>query len=153
MVQSPVRSLLFSSESWCIQDFVCALQDWSLCFPQSCGSLVIKSQWLSRSDFQGFPVPLSDPQLGSLTWGLEPLQQWANFFCTIVLQSVGYPPTGMRLDFIVIVPLLPSQCGFFFVFGCGVSFFGGFQNLPIDGYSTASCNFGTLAGEDEHSSL
>ena len=25
-------------------------------------------------------------------------------------------------DFIVIVPLLPSDCGFFFVFVCGVSF-------------------------------
>ena len=29
---------------------------------------------------------------------------------------------GMGFDFILIVPLLPSYCGFFFVFGCGVSF-------------------------------
>ena len=29
---------------------------------------------------------------------------------------------GMEFDFIMIVPLLPSYCGFFFVFGCGVSF-------------------------------
>ena len=28
----------------------------------------------------------------------------------------------MGLDFIVIAPLLPSHCGFPFVFGCGVSF-------------------------------
>ena len=28
----------------------------------------------------------------------------------------------MGFDFIVIAPLLPSHCGFFFVFGCGVSF-------------------------------
>ena len=28
----------------------------------------------------------------------------------------------MGFDFTVIVPLLPSHCGFFFVFGCGVSF-------------------------------
>ena len=28
----------------------------------------------------------------------------------------------MAFDFIVIVPLLPSHCGFSFVFGCGVSF-------------------------------
>ena len=27
----------------------------------------------------------------------------------------------MGFDFIVIVPLLPSHCGFSFVFGCGVS--------------------------------
>ena len=28
----------------------------------------------------------------------------------------------MGFDFIVIVPLLPSHCGFPFIFGCGVSF-------------------------------
>ena len=28
----------------------------------------------------------------------------------------------MGIDFIVIAPLLPSHCGFLFVFGCGVSF-------------------------------
>ena len=28
----------------------------------------------------------------------------------------------MGFDFIVIAPLLPSQCGFSFVFGCRVSF-------------------------------
>ena len=28
----------------------------------------------------------------------------------------------MGFDFTVIVPLLPSHCGFSFVFGCGVSF-------------------------------
>ena len=28
----------------------------------------------------------------------------------------------MGFDFIVIAPLLPSQCGISFVFGCGVSF-------------------------------
>ena len=33
----------------------------------------------------------------------------------------------MGFDFIVIVPLLPFCCGFF-VFGCGVSLFGGFQH-------------------------
>ena len=30
----------------------------------------------------------------------------------------------MGFDFTVIVPLLPSHCGFSFVFGCGVSFLG-----------------------------
>ena len=28
----------------------------------------------------------------------------------------------MGFDFIVMVPFLPSHCGFSFVFGCGVSF-------------------------------
>ena len=31
-------------------------------------------------------------------------------------------PVGMRFDLITIAPLLLSRCGFFFVFGCRVSF-------------------------------
>ena len=46
LLQFPMGSLLLSSGSWCTQNFVCALQDWSLCFPQSCGSHAIKSCWL-----------------------------------------------------------------------------------------------------------
>ena len=49
----------------------------------------------------------------------------------------------------ITVPLLPFRCGFSFVLGCGASFFGGFQCLPVNGCSTASCNFHALAGEDE----
>ena len=52
-----------------------------------------------------------------------------------------------------ILPLLPSCWGFSFVFGCGVSFFGGIQHSPVDGCSAASCNFGVLAGEDEFMSF
>ena len=55
---------------------------------------------------------------------------------------------GMGFDFIVIVPLLPSRCNFFFVFGWGVSFFGGLQCPPVDDGSTASFHFGALAGGD-----
>ena len=51
-------------------------------------------------------------------------------------------PVGKEFDFIVIVPLLPSCCSFLPVFGCGISFFGRFQHPSVDGYSTASCNFG-----------
>ena len=57
---------------------------------------------------------------------------------------------GMGFDFIVIVPLLPSHCTFFFVFGCGVSYFSRFQHPPVNGCSTASCNLGALTGGDEH---
>ena len=40
-----------------------------------------------------------------------------------------------------------------FVLGCEVYLFGGFQYVPIDGCSTASCDFGALAGEGEHKSF
>ena len=49
-----------------------------------------------------------------------------------------------------ISPFLPSCWGFPFACGHGVSFFGGIQHSPVDGYSAASCNFGVLAGADEH---
>ena len=64
LVQSPVRSLLLSSGSWCGQDFVCGFQGWSLCFPQSCASPIIKACWPSRSDSLGIPSPI----FGSLGW-------------------------------------------------------------------------------------
>ena len=51
----------------------------------------------------------------------------------------------MRFDFIVISPLLLSHCGFSFVFGCGVSFFGEFQWLPVDDCSAVNCDCGALA--------
>ena len=58
-------------------------------------------------------------------------------------------PASMGLDFNMIASLLPSHCGFFFVFGCRVPFLDGFWHPPMDGCSTASCDFGALTGGDE----
>ena len=52
----------------------------------------------------------------------------------------------------VISPLLPSFWGFFFALRCRVSFFHRIQCSPVNGCSAASCNFGVLTGEDEHTS-
>ena len=41
--------------------FVCALQEWSLCFPQSCRSPAIKSHQASKSDSLGIPPPIAGP--------------------------------------------------------------------------------------------
>ena len=79
-----LESLLFSSESWCVQGFICALQDWSLCFPQPCGSPVIKSHWPPRSDPQAWKHVV---RLRTFTTMGELLQQF-------VLQFVGCPPRG-----------------------------------------------------------
>ena len=56
----------------------------------------------------------------------------------------------MGFDFIMIVPLLPSHCGF--IFGHGVSFCGGFQHPPVDSCPIASHNFVALTRGDEHMS-
>ena len=57
LIKSPMGSLLLSSGFWCEQDFVCVLQDQSLCLFQSCGNPIIKSYWPSRLIPWGFPVP------------------------------------------------------------------------------------------------
>ena len=57
LVQSPVGSLLLSSGSWCVWSFVCALPDWSLCFPQPSRKPIIKSCWPSSPDSLGIPTP------------------------------------------------------------------------------------------------
>jgi len=59
----------------------------------------------------------------------------------------------MGFDFLMIAPIRPSHYGFFFVFGCEVSFFGEFQHLPANGCSIASCSFDALGGGDEHMSF
>ena len=59
----------------------------------------------------------------------------------------------MGFNFIVTASLLWSQCGFFFVFGPGVSFFGGFQHPLVDGCSATGCDFGVLVEGHEHTSL
>ena len=52
------------------------------------------------------------------TWGSELSLPWKNFFGILIFQSVSHLPGMKRFDFIMIAPLLPSLCGFFFVFGC-----------------------------------
>ena len=59
LVQSPMGSLLLLPGCWCIHYFVCALQKWSLCFPQSCQSPAIKSCKPSKSESLGIPPPIA----------------------------------------------------------------------------------------------
>ena len=93
------------------------------------------------------------PRLWSLLWGSEPSQQWENSFGTLLSSLWVTHLAGMGFCFIVIVPLLPSYWGFFFVFGHGVSFSGRFQHPPVNGCSTARCDVGALTGEDEYMSF
>ena len=154
LVHSPMGSLLFSLGSWCTQDFVCALQEWSLWFPQSCGSPVIKSCSPSKAGSLEVPSPFARYPVWEAWREAQNLHNSGRTSLVVLFSSswVTYL-VGVGLDFILFVPLLPSHCSFFFVFGCGVSFLGGFQHPPVDGYSTASYNFGALTGGDEHTSF
>ena len=51
------------------------------------------------------------------------------------------------------LPLPPSCLGFSFALGHQVSFFDGIHNSLANGCLAASCNFGVLTREDEHTSF
>ena len=118
--------------------------------PQSSGRPIIKSHWPSSSDSLGIPSPFVDsqaekPGVGFRTFTIVRELLW--YHCSPVCGFTH--PGGVRFDFTVNAPLLPPHCGFYFVFGHEVSVFHQFQHHPVDDYSTASCDFGALAGEDE----
>ena len=79
---------------------------------------------LQRLILWEFLLLLPEPQVGKPDMGLRtftPVGGLLWYKCSPVYES----PTQQLWDliFIVIAPLLPSHCGFSFVFGCGVSFF------------------------------
>ena len=123
LVQCPVGSLLLSPRSWYVQNFVCALQDWSLPLPQAPESPVIKSCWPARSDCMGIPSPfIRSP--GWETWGeVQNLCNSGRTSLVLLFSSLWVThPAVIGFRFIVIV-LLCHLTTDLFVFGRGVSFF------------------------------
>ena len=92
-----------------MQGFTCALQDWSLCFSQSCGSLLIKSYWPSRSDSLGIPSPFVRSPGWEAWHGVQNLHNSGRTSLVLFFYSlcVTYL-VGMGFDFIMIVPI-PSS--------------------------------------------
>ena len=80
--------------SWCTQDLVCALQEWSFSVPQCCGIPVIKLHWPSKPDSLGSSPPIVRPPEVSLTCGSELLLLWENLWDIIIFQFLGCPPSG-----------------------------------------------------------
>ena len=118
-------------ESWCAQGFVCALRGWSLCFPHSCGSLVIKSCWSSRSDFLRIPRPFVRSPGWEAWRGVPNLHNIGRTSLLLLFSNLWVTQlASMIFDFIMVVPLLPAHCNFFFAFGCGLSFLVGFS-VPL----------------------
>ena len=136
------------------QFLVCAsaLQDWCLFFPQSCGSPVVKSHPPSRSDSLGIRSPFVGTPGRKAWYGVQNLHDSGRTSLVLLFFSLWVThPAGMVFDFIVITPLLPSHCSFFFVFGCWVSFLGKFQHPSVYGCSTVSCNFGSVTRDERMS--
>ena len=125
-------SLLLSSGSWCTQDFVYVLQDWNLCLSQSCGSPKIKSSWPSRPSSLGTLVSSLDPQAEKPNMGFRTFTTVRELLWYCCSQVCGSPIQQVwGFDFILIVFLLLSHWGFFFVFGYRVSFLVGYSILLL----------------------
>ena len=87
---------------------------------KSCNQITVTFEvWFSENS----PSCCHTPRLGSLTWASETSLQCVDFCGIIVLQFVSHPPSGHGIWFYCGCAPLLSHCGFFFVFGWGVSFF------------------------------
>ena len=122
MVQFPIESLLLSSESWYAQGFVCALQDWSLPFPQSCGSLVIKFHCPSRSDSLGIPSPFVGSPGWEVSCGVLNLHNSGRSSLVLFFSLWVTHPTDMGFDFFMIVPSYHLTAGSFLSLDMGYLF-------------------------------
>ena len=121
-----------------------ALQECSLCFPQSCQSPTVKSYQPSKSDSLGIPIPcpIAGPP-GWEAWRGASLQ-WVDLYGIIVLQFVSHPPSDHGIWFYcycapptLSLQLLPCP----WMWGI---FFGDFQ-CPVEECSAVSCDSGALA--------
>ena len=74
-------------------------QDWNLCFPQSCGSLVIKYHWPSRSDTLGIPNPFVRSPGWEAWRGVQNLHNSGRTSFGIFLQFMDHPLGGYGLWF------------------------------------------------------
>ena len=133
-------------------------------FPQSCsgGSMV---GLMATSSKRAYAIPRSAaprapaPAAGHC-WPVPPQETLKGRSDSVSVESPGvnrvlFEPSerlwwvwGLILK--AILPLLPSCWSFSFAAGHGVYFFGGIQHSPVNSCSAASCNFGVLTGEDEH---
>ena len=89
--------------SWCAHYFVCALQEWSLCFPQSCRSPAIKSNPANFQSLilQEFLHLLPGPQVGKPDVWLRtftPVGRLLWYKCSPVCES----PTQRLRDLILL---------------------------------------------------
>ena len=137
-----MRSLLLSPGSWCKQNFVPSKNGVSVS-PSPVEVLQSNSADLQDQILWGFPFFVRSPSWKACH-GAQNLHNTQRTSSVLLFSSFWVVHSaGMGLDFIAIALLLLSHCGFFFVFGCGVSFFG------VDGCSRVqnSCDFGDLAGD------
>ena len=119
-----------------------------VCFPQSCGSPIIKFQWPSKSDSLWIPCPF----VGSPGWeawcGAQNLHNSGRTSLLLLFSSFWVAHlAGMDLILSWLYPSYHLTAAAFLWTWIYIYFFNGFQCPPVDGCSTASWNFGALTGD------
>ena len=99
-------------------------QEWSLCFPQSCGTPAILLSFKVRLSGD-LSSCYQTPRLGSLMQDSEPSLQWENFCGIIVFQFVGHLPGRYWIWFYCY-----ALSGLSFIFVCRISFLAGSSIFP-----------------------
>lgn len=135
--------LLFSG-SWCMRDFVCALQDWCVCFPYFCRSPEeTKSICLSRSDDQKFKSFVR-----TMSW--VPWCQVQNFHNRGRTSLVFCSPVTHQMEVWIWIHCdctppyyLVATSTFLWTWGI---IFSVFQHPPVDSCPTASCSYCVAGG-------
>ena len=146
-------SVLLSSGSWCMQNFVYALPDWSLSFPQSSWSPIIKSCWSSWPHSLG----ITSLFVGSPGWevwcGVPNLYNSVRTSLVFLFSSLSHPPRGYRIWFYhdCAPPTILLKL-FLCLWTWGI-FFWWVTASPVNDCSTASCSFVAFAGGNEHMSF
>ena len=92
---SPNEVTAFSPGSWCTQELVYALQQWSFCFLwNSCDQtlLAFKARFSGGSSSH-----CQTPRQGNLMWCSELSLLWENFCDIIIFQFMGCPSGGYEI--------------------------------------------------------
>ena len=130
----------------CTRHYVCPTRVEFLLPSVLLDSLQSNPPCLQSQMVRGFLLLMSDSQSREPDMGIrtltpmgEPLQY--NYF-----PICGSHTWQMGVDYIANVALLPSHCGFLFIFGFKVSFGIG-SSFFIDSHSAVSCNFSVFLRE------
>ena len=106
----------------CTWNPACTLQQWSLCFPQSCGALALKPHWSSMPNTPGAPPNARPPSTGA-GHRAPNSHSCGRASVIVIFQSLGHHPVvmGLLISWKHPPPPPPSWCDFFFVFGNRIS--------------------------------
>ena len=150
-------SLLFSPGSWCLQGFVCALQEsvslvlckfWQL-FGGVNGDLLQEGLYRTHVCCTQSPCFCGRPLLTHTSRAVTQTLKSRSGSVSVGsfdVHKVLFVPSkhlwrvwGLIVN--MILPVLLSCWGFSFALGHGVSFLGGIQHGPVNGCSAVCCNF------------